>query len=192
MALEHALLVALREQPASGLELARRFGRSIGFFWHATHQQIYRVLARMDADGWVEVTEVAQTGKPDKKVYAVSPAGERALAGWLAEPTPMEPLRSELAVKMRGASYGDRDAVLDVVRANLADHHARLAHYEQLEKRDHPDPEALAGHDLDTWLVLRGGIRLERFWVEWLTEYLTAHQHAPQHAPQDAAPQENA
>src|SRR6476469_3276125 len=28
MALEHALLVALREQPASGLELARRFGRS--------------------------------------------------------------------------------------------------------------------------------------------------------------------
>ena len=51
MALEHALLVALSEQPSSGLDLAKRFGRSIGFFWHATHQQIYRVLARMDADG---------------------------------------------------------------------------------------------------------------------------------------------
>jgi DNA-binding PadR family transcriptional regulator len=176
MALEHALLVALREEPASGLELAKRFSRSIGYFWHATHQQIYRVLARMDADGWVTVSEVAQTGRPDKKVYAVSPAGERVLAAWLAAPTPMEPLRSELAVKLRGASYGDREAVLDVVRANLADHHARLAHYEQLEKRDHPHPEALAGHDLDTWLVLRGGIRMERFWVEWLTEYLEAHQ----------------
>ena len=170
MALEHALLVALREQPASGLELAKRFGRSIGFFWHATHQQIYRVLARMDADGWVEVTEVAQSGRPDKKVYAVSAAGERVLADWLATPTPIEPLRSELAVKMRGASYGDIGAVLDVVRANLADHHARLAHYEQLEKRDHPRPET--GHELDQYLVLRGGIRLERFWVEWLTEYL--------------------
>ena len=97
MALEHALLVALSEQPASGLDLARRFDRSIGFFWHATHQQIYRVLARMDGDGWVTVTEVAQTGKPDKKVYAVSPAGARVLADWLARPTPMEPLRSELA-----------------------------------------------------------------------------------------------
>ena len=32
MALEHALLVALSEQPASGLDLAKRFGRSIGFF----------------------------------------------------------------------------------------------------------------------------------------------------------------
>ena len=77
MALEHALLVALREQPASGLELAGRFARSIGFFWSATHQQIYRVLARMERDGWVRVTEVAQSGRPDKKVYDVTPAGAR-------------------------------------------------------------------------------------------------------------------
>ena len=175
MALEHALLVALSEQPASGLDLARRFGRSIGFFWHATHQQIYRVLARMDGDGWVTVTEVAQTGKPDKKVYAVSPAGARVLADWLAQPTPMEPLRSELAVKMRGAAFGDRAAVLDVVRTNLADHQLRLTHYEQLEQRDYPAPATLAGQALDQYLVLRGGIRTERFWVEWLTEYLEAH-----------------
>jgi len=176
MALEHALLVALREQPASGLDLARRFGRSIGYFWHASHQQIYKVLGRMEADGWVEVTPVPQTGRPDKKVYAVSPAGARVLADWLAAPTPMEPLRSELAVKMRGASYGDRGAVLDVVRANLADHRLRLAHYEQLERRDHPAAGSLTGHELDQWLVLRGGIRTERFWVEWLEEYLTAHE----------------
>jgi DNA-binding PadR family transcriptional regulator len=175
MALEHALLVALSERPASGLELAKRFSRSIGFFWSATHQQIYRVLGRMDADGWVSVTEVAQTGKPDKKVYAVSPAGRDALAAWLAEPTETPALRSELAVKLRGASFGDREAVLDGVRANLADHATRLAHYEQLMKRDYPDPDRLAGLELDQYLVLRGGIRLEQFWIDWLTEYLEAH-----------------
>ena len=179
MALEHALLVSLREQPASGLELAHRFSRSIGYFWHATHQQIYRVLARMDEDAWVTMTEVHQTGRPDKKVYAVSPTGERVLADWLATPTPMEPQRSELAVKLRGASYGDRAAVLEVVRAHLADHQLRLDHYLQLEQRDHGDPatrpDALTGHALDQYLVLRGGIRIEQFWVDWLTEYLTAH-----------------
>ena len=173
--LEHALLVALREQPASGLELARRFDRSIGYFWHATHQQIYRVLARMERDGWTRVSHVAQTGRPDKKVYDVTPAGERVLADWLGAPTPMEPLRSELALKMRGASYGDRAAVLDVVRGNLAEHRLRLARYEQLERRGHPRPDTLTGHELDQYLVLRGGIRTERFWVEWLTEYLEAH-----------------
>ena len=84
MALEHALLVALREQPASGLELAKRFERSIGHFWTATHQQIYRVLARMDADGWVEATTVNQSGRPDKKVYDVTSAGAEVLRAWLA------------------------------------------------------------------------------------------------------------
>ena len=178
MPLEHALLVALSEQPASGLELARRFEKSIGFFWHATHQQIYRVLARMDGNGWVEVEEVAQSGRPDKKVYAVSSSGADALRDWLAAPTPLEPLRSELAVKMRGASRGDRAVVLDVVRANLAEHRTRLHHYESLAARDYPHPPALTGQDLDTYLVLRGGIRLEQFWIDWLTEYLTAHEKA--------------
>ena len=175
MALEHALLVALSERPASGLELARRFERSIGFFWHATHQQIYRVLARMAGDGWVSATQVAQQGRPDKLVYDVSPAGREVLAAWLAEPTPALGLRSDLAVKLRGASFGDRAAVLDVVRASLADHRARLDHYRQLMKRDYPDPSALTGLALDHYLVLRGGILMEETWIAWLTEYLDAH-----------------
>ena len=178
MALEHALLVALREQPASGLDLAKRFSRSIGFFWSATHQQIYKVLGRMETDGWVAVTEVAQTGKPDKKVYDVTPAGAAVLAAWLAEPTPTHALRSDLAVKMRGASFGDRAAVLAVVRDNLADHLARLEHYRQLMRRDYPAPDnpaSLTGLDLDHYLVLRGGILTEETWVAWLTEYLEAH-----------------
>ncbi len=179
MALEHALLVALREQPASGLDLAKRFDRSIGFFWHATHQQIYRVLARMDADGWVRVTTVSQTGRPDKKVYDVTPAGAEVLRAWLAAPTEAEPLRSELAVKLRGASFGDRDAVLDVVRANLADHHLRLEHYRGLMARDYPRPAELAGVELDQYLVLRGGILAEEMWIAWLTEYLDRHEKAP-------------
>lgn len=178
MALEHALLVALREQPASGLDLAKRFERSIGFFWHATHQQIYRVLARMDADGWVRVTTVHQTGRPDKKVYDVTAAGAEVLRAWLAAPTEIEPLRSELAVKLRGASFGEPGAVVEVVRANLADHHLRLDHYRRLMARDYPRPAELTGLELDQYLVLRGGILTEEMWTAWLTEYLDRHEKA--------------
>ncbi|MGD9959965.1 PadR family transcriptional regulator [Nocardioides sp.] len=177
MALEHALLVSLSERPAAGLELTRRFERSIGFFWAATHQQIYRTLARMEADGWVSSTVVSQQGRPDKKVYAVSPQGQDVLAAWLTTPSPQPNPRSDLSVKMRGASFAaDRDAVLDVVRADLAEHRTRLAYYQQLEKRDYPTPGTLNGLELDQHLVLRGGIRLEEFWVSWLEEYLHAHE----------------
>ena len=176
MALEHAILVSLSEQSGSGLDLTRRFDRSIGFFWTATHQQIYRVLARMEADGWVRSECVAQQGRPAKKVYDVTAAGRRELQRWLAEPLGREQYRSDLAVKLRAASYGDRAPLLDEVTTLRADHATRLALFEELESRDYPDPTTLEGADLDRYLVLRGGIRLERFWVEWLGEYLTAHE----------------
>ena len=177
MALEHALLVSLQERPAAGLELTRRFEKSIGFFWQARHQQIYRVLARMESDGWITAETVAQRGRPEKRVYSLTSAGRTALSAWLATPSEAEPMRSDLAVKMRGAAYGDRAALLDHVAATRAEHAARLRAYEAMALRDYPDPDALTGADLDRYLVLRGGVHLERFWVEWLDEYLEAWRH---------------
>ena len=87
----------------------------------------------------------------------------------------MESFRSDLAVKLRGASYGERATLLRRVRETLADHETRLAHYLDLEQRDYPEPADLTGAALDQWLVLRGGIRLEEYWIGWLDEYLTAH-----------------
>lgn len=180
MALEHALLVALRERPAAGLELARRFDRSIGHFWSATHQQIYRVLRRMEESGWVASEEVGQSGRRGKTVYTVTPDGERALAQWIAEPTPPESLRSELAVKMRGATYGDRDALRRDLERRLADHQVRFEYYQSMSVSDFPDPDALQGDALDQqrdqYLVLRGGVLMEQFWIAWLTEYLEAYR----------------
>jgi len=182
MALEHAILVSLTERPAAGVDLTHRFDRSIGFFWSATHQQIYRVLARMEADHWVRSRSEAQQGRPDKRVYEVAAAGRRELTRWLTAPTVPEQFRSEVAVKLRAASYGDRATVLSQVAEHRADHAARLAHYEHLAA-GYVTPTALAGHDLDVYLVLRGGIRLEQFWVDWLTEYLDAHHTAATGAP---------
>ncbi len=172
MALEHALLVSLRERPGTGIELTRRFDRSIGFFWRATHQQIYRVLRRMEADGWVAAS--AGDSRRTERRYEVTELGSEQLRQWIATPTPPVAPRSDLAVKMRGASYGDRRALLGHVEELRAEHELRLTHFEQLEREQFPDPGALTGRDLDTWLVLRGGIIQEQFWVQWLTEYVDA------------------
>ena len=195
MSLEHALLVSLRERPGTGIELARRFDRSIGFFWQATHQQIYRVLRRMETDGWVR-GEVGGARSTERR-YAATPAGRDELARWIATPTDAVSLRSEAAIKMRGASYADRAALLEHLRGLRLEHQARLAHYEQLEREQFPEPPDPrdAAHALDVWLVLRGGIRQERFWVEWLEEYLVAwdavtgpHDTGGTHDPDDPAP----
>ena len=49
MALADAILVCLTERPMTGYELAKTFDSSMGFFWRASHQQIYRELQQLRA-----------------------------------------------------------------------------------------------------------------------------------------------
>ncbi|MER7575887.1 PadR family transcriptional regulator [Streptomyces sp. NPDC126514] len=175
MALEHAILVSLLEKPGSGYELARRFERSIGYFWTATHQQIYRVLKRMESDGWVDVRDVAQYGRPDKKEYSVAGPGRAALSAWLNEPTEPESVRHDLAVKVRGAAFDDPAALISEVERHRQAHTDRLAHYLAGETRDFAHPPADGPLDAERELqhvVLRGGIAYERMMIAWLDDVL--------------------
>ena len=176
VALAHAILVSLSEQSGSGYELARRFDRSIGYFWSATHQQIYRTLRTMEDDGWVSVTPVVQQSRPDKKVYRVSDGGRAELRRWITEPltgqgsSAADARVRDLAVKIRAAGYGDIDAIRAQVSALRAERSARLDTYRALEKRQFPLPRSLSRTALYQYLVLRGGIRAEESAVEWLDE----------------------
>ncbi|GAA2674851.1 PadR family transcriptional regulator [Actinoplanes palleronii] len=176
MALEHAILVSLLEQPGSGYELARRFERSIGRFWTATHQQIYRVLKRMETDDWVVAREVGQDGRPDKRTFSVSDTGRDVLTAWLREPVQPEAVRHDLAVKVRGAAFDDpagRAALIGEVERYRAEHEELLTRYLAGEKRDFPDDAAPTTGQRLQHVVLRGGIAYERMLLDWLDEVLT-------------------
>jgi DNA-binding PadR family transcriptional regulator len=172
--------VAVCERSGSGYELARRFDRSIGYFWAATHQQIYRTLKAMADDGLVCVTPVAQQGRLDKKVYTVSDAGRAELARWIAEPlsgrgsSVADNRTRDIAVKVRGAGYGDVGAVRAQVAELRAERADLLDTYRGFEKRQFPDPSRLSGGALHQYLVLRGGIRAEESAIEWLDEVSAA------------------
>jgi DNA-binding PadR family transcriptional regulator len=180
VALPHAILVSLCEQSGSGYELARRFDRSIGYFWTATHQQIYRTLRAMESDNWVTATVVVQRGRPDKKVYTVSEAGRAELARWIAAPLgdggtgrggALSDTRTrEIAVKLRGAAYGDIAALRTQIAALRRERTQLLDTYRGFEKTQFPDPAALDGSALHQHLVLRGGIRAEESTIDWLDE----------------------
>ena len=72
MSLPHALLTSLLDLPCSGSELAGRFDRSIGYFWQASHQQIYRELSRLEAGGLIEALEPeASRGEQNEMVWSV-------------------------------------------------------------------------------------------------------------------------
>jgi DNA-binding PadR family transcriptional regulator len=172
MALQHAILVSLAERSATGYDLARRFDASIGHFWKASHQQIYKVLGRMETEGAVTSQVVAQSGRPDKKVYVITDAGRAELALWTSKATPVEHLRSEFAVKLRALPFGDTDAIIEDVRVRRHAHEAQLGYYIESAAKHYPDPEALRDDELGAWLVLRGGMLAEQTGIAWCDEIL--------------------
>lgn len=165
MSLPHALLTSLLEQPCSGLELARRFDRSIGFFWHATHQQIYRELGRLEGAAWVESLP-PEPGRGRKKVYRALPAGAQELKRWTAEPQDPKPLREELMLRLRAEAVVGPTALKEDIERRLAIHRQKLALYRELEEKDFPAPIESRAAQLQH-LVLTAGIMFEASWIEW-------------------------
>ncbi|MGW7821156.1 PadR family transcriptional regulator [Streptomyces puniciscabiei] len=178
MSLPHAILTALLEKPSSGLELTRRFDKSIGYFWSATHQQIYRELGRLEADGLIRALPAQAPARGQKKSYEVLPEGRAELARWTAAAQDPKPLRDTLLLRLRAAAVVGRAGVESELRRHLELHRRQLAEYREIEKRDFP-PDRDAPEDRLRHLVLRAGIDLETFWTQWLTHALAEFAELP-------------
>nr|WP_315848009.1 PadR family transcriptional regulator [uncultured Rhodoferax sp.] len=172
MSLAHAVLTSLIEKPSSGYELARRFDKSIGYFWHATHQQIYRELARMEDKGWIVSDTAPDAGATRKREYKVLPAGRAELVRWTQEPAAPIDLRDEFIVKLRAdAALGEVD-LSGELRARIAQHTERLAHYRAIEARDFARGDAMPRAKRLQHLILKKGIMYEEGSIAWATEAL--------------------
>jgi PadR family transcriptional regulator AphA len=85
----YAVLGLIDKVPgASGYELVAVAGRSFAHFWPVSQTLLYRELDRLTGLGWVAATRVEQLHAPSKWTYHTTTAGQDALAGWLATPTP--------------------------------------------------------------------------------------------------------
>ncbi|WP_340384361.1 PadR family transcriptional regulator [Streptomyces sp. SS7] len=171
MSLPHAILTALLEKPSSGLDLTRRFDKSIGYFWSATHQQIYRELGKLEADGHIRALPAAQPARGQKKAYEVLPAGRAELARWTAASQDPKPHRDALLLRLRAAAVVGTAGLEADLRRHRELHRIQLAEYAEIEKRDFPPGDDSAQARLQH-LVLRAGIELETFWIQWISEAL--------------------
>src|SRR5580698_652678 len=100
MSLKHAILAALSSKPQTGYELGRKVEGSFGFFWAATHQQIYRELAALEDQKLVTHKDVRQTERPDKKVYRITRGGSKELGSWIAAASEPVPVKDPLLIKL--------------------------------------------------------------------------------------------
>ena len=172
MSLSHALMTSLLEKSSSGYDLARRFDKSIGYFWRATHQQIYRDLSRMEQSGWIASEAAPDGGRTRKKIYHVLEAGRVELERWAREPAPLFDIRDEFIVRLRADAVMGPLGLQSEVERRMALHSTKLAAYLAIETRDFPPERALTREARIQHLILKTGIMYEQSWTRWCEEAL--------------------
>ena len=110
--LSYGLLGFLANESMSGYDLMLK----MNLFWHAGHSHIYPLLAKLEEDGYVEFILVAQSGKPDKKVYTPTKKGIDATKEWLEESTQKPITKDEMLLKTYCLHILDKDKAKKLIK----------------------------------------------------------------------------
>jgi PadR family transcriptional regulator AphA len=105
------VLGLLDEGPAHGFALARLLDRGgeVARVWSATRPLTYRSLDQLVADGAAAPLRTETGPGPQRVVHAVTPAGRKAIRGWLNAPVHhIRDVRAELLVKLLLLERADR------------------------------------------------------------------------------------
>jgi PadR family transcriptional regulator, regulatory protein AphA len=158
MSLEYAILGFLNYRPLSGYDLKKVFDNSVRHFWPADQSQIYRTLAKLAEQGYVEQEIVRGFDRPDRKEYRITRAGQEALRTWLLNPLPSQDLRiAELIQVFFAGQLSDQQA-LALFERLAAIARAAIAGYDQIPQPAEADAQA-------------AGMQRERFFWQLTLEY---------------------
>jgi len=175
MSLRHVLLVVLKKQKATGYGITKWFDGPLGYFWDTSHQRVYRALATLYEDGWVDFERVPQDDKPDKKVYQITTLGEQALQEWMATPLKPPVINDGFLVKMFAAQPGAVDSLIRELELQIQEHEQLLQEYRQVEQQ-YFAPPVKGPEQRMMYLTLKRGLIYEKGSLQWAQEALEVLQ----------------
>jgi DNA-binding PadR family transcriptional regulator len=100
MSYKYLILGLLSDRPMSGYDIKKEVKTALGAVTSASYGTLYPTLHKLLADGYVEMQEIPQRGRPSKKVYRLTESGRHDLQGWLQEPALADQVRREFLLKL--------------------------------------------------------------------------------------------
>jgi DNA-binding PadR family transcriptional regulator len=169
---QEVVLALLAKEPSHGYELRARLREALGPVGETMNAgQIYVTLSRLEKGGFISCErEPGLPDRPDRKVYALTPAGQQRVAEWLTEVNWPGPAAAEFHLKLVAAAAGrlaDPLTIVDAQRRELL----RLLRDAQRAALDEP-----AG--TDAGLLLEGVVLRLQADLRWLE---ACERHWPDH-----------
>ncbi|GGV14172.1 PadR family transcriptional regulator [Actinomadura cremea] len=122
--MQDAVLAMLAKEPSHGYLLRERLRTALGPLGESMNAgQVYVTLTRLEKAGLV-ASERAEglPDRPDRKVYALTPAGQQRVAAWLSEVSWPKPNLADFHLKLAAAAAGrlaDPVELVDAQRREL-------------------------------------------------------------------------
>ena len=105
---------------ASGYEIKKMVEEDVfGHFIDASYGSIYPALTKMMTEGLVNVRAEEQAGKPDKKVYAITPLGRQELASALLVDPAKDKFKSEFMFQIMLQEYLPQEHVAQIYQSQI-------------------------------------------------------------------------
>src|SRR5215510_10309851 len=82
MSVKHALLALLYQRPMHGYELGKQLNSAVNAEWDVKPGQIASTLGRLKDANLVDYEVEETDDAPDRKVYFITPDGQRELESW--------------------------------------------------------------------------------------------------------------
>lgn len=157
-------LSVLYSHEASGYEIRKLCTEGeCSYFVEASFGSIYPALAKLEAEGLVTSRIEHQSGKPSKKIYAITDAGRETFVESLKEPIGPDVYRSPFLLFARFAHLLDADLVRTRIEDQIARLDADILELREIgsELKSQENQEVNASHANDAWVVRYGITCLE-------------------------------
>lgn len=116
MNIQNTILGLLHTQPMTGYELKQAFDSSLGFFSGASFGSIYPILNSCRKKGLVNMEVEVQDGKPNRKIYSLTPEGRKSFMNALSDELLMSPYKNEFLTRLfffGFLDHGDRQRIVE-------------------------------------------------------------------------------
>lgn len=116
MNIQNTILGLLHIHPMTGYQLKQAFDSSLGFFSGASFGSIYPILSKCRKKGLVKMEVEVQDGKPNRKIYSLTPEGRESFMNGLSEELTISPYRNEFLTRLfffRFLEHEDRQRIIE-------------------------------------------------------------------------------
>jgi PadR family transcriptional regulator, regulatory protein AphA len=145
---------------ASGYEIKKEIEEGLfNHFIEASYGSIYPALTQLAGEGLVTVRAEEQSGRPDKKVYAITPKGKDALARSISVIPARDKYKSEFLFQMLLQQYITPEVMRAAIDKHISDLEGDLARIDMCRASELPHPGARFVTDYGE-AVLTAGLRL--------------------------------